>query len=118
MSSLIELEKLDDVLEFPDEMINNAALACTVLKAMAHESRLLILCLLANGEKSVIELEKRLSMRQPAVSQQLARLRAENLVTTRRDGKTIYYAIANPEAHAIIKLLYSLYCAPNNGISD
>ena len=99
-------------MDFPDEIVDNASLACTTLKAMAHESRLLILCLLANGEKSVIELEKRLSMRQPAVSQQLARLRADDLVTTRRDGKTIYYAIANQEVKAIIRLLYSLYCAP------
>jgi ArsR family transcriptional regulator, virulence genes transcriptional regulator len=114
MSSLVDMEKLDEILDFPDEMIENAAQACGVLKAMAHESRLLILCLLANGEKSVIELEKRLAMRQPAVSQQLARLRAENLVTTRRDGKTIFYAIANEEAKAIIKLLYSLYCAPES----
>ena len=108
----IELEKLDELIDFPDEMVKNASLACTTLKAMAHESRLLILCLLANGEKSVIELEKRLSMRQPAVSQQLARLRADDMVTTRRDGKTIYYAIANQEVKVIIKLLYSLYCAP------
>ncbi len=113
MSSAVKLEQLDELLDFPDEMVENASLACTTLKAMAHESRLLILCLLANGEKSVIELEQKLSMRQPAVSQQLARLRADNLVKTRRDGKTIYYAIASNEVRAIIRLLYNLYCSPD-----
>jgi ArsR family transcriptional regulator, virulence genes transcriptional regulator len=114
MSGTIALSSLDEVLDFPDEMVKNASIACATLKAMAHESRLLILCLLANGEKSVIELELRLSMRQPAVSQQLARLRADNLVQTRRDGKAIYYKIANEEVRALIKLLYALYCSPDD----
>lgn len=109
-----EIEKLDQLLNFPDEMVENAALACTTLKAMAHESRLLILCLLANGEKSVLELEQRLSLRQPAVSQQLARLRADNLVTTRRDGKTVYYALGNEQVRSIIRLIYALYCATDD----
>ncbi|WP_267177771.1 ArsR/SmtB family transcription factor [Sneathiella aquimaris] len=113
MMALKNMIDLDEMLDFPDEMVDNASRACTTLKAMAHESRLLILCLLANGEKSVIELEKRLSMRQPAVSQQLARLRADDLVHARREGKTIYYSIANSEVQAIIKLLYALYCAPD-----
>lgn len=114
MDARVELCDLDELLDFPDEIVENAGMACATLKAMAHESRLLILCLLANGEKSVIDLEKKLSMRQPAVSQQLARLRADNLVSTRRDGKTIYYTIANSEVRSIIKLLYSLYCAPKS----
>lgn len=105
------IENLDKAIRFPEEMVENAAIACATLKAMAHESRLLILCLLANGEKSVLELEQFLSMRQPAVSQQLARLRADDLVTSRRDGKAVYYSIGNEEVRAIIRLIYTLYCA-------
>ncbi len=97
-------------LAFPDEMMDNARDACVLLKALAHESRLLILCLLAEGEKPVTALMKALDMRQPAVSQQLARLRADRLVHARRDGKTIYYSLANDESREVIRLLYKLYC--------
>jgi len=79
--------------------------ACELLKSMAHEGRLIILCLLAIKERSVMELEESLDLRQPAVSQQLARLRADNLVSTRRDGKMIYYSLASSEALEIIKVL-------------
>ena len=103
-----------EILEFPDEMMDNAQDACDLLKAMAHEGRLLILCLLAGGEKPVTELEQALALRQPAVSQQLARLRADNLVTTRRVGKTIYYSIASEEALQVVRLLYSMYCGPDS----
>ncbi len=106
------MAEVAELLEFPDEMQENAQDACDLLKAMAHEGRLLILCLLAGGEKPVTELEQALALRQPAVSQQLARLRADNLVTTRRDGKTIYYSIASKEAMQIVQLLYSMYCGP------
>ena len=76
-------------------MVDNAKRASEFLKALAHESRLIILCILAEGEKSVSELEHELSLRQPTVSQQLARLRADGLVSTRRDGKVIYYSLAS-----------------------
>lgn len=99
-----------ELLEFPQEMLENARRAADTLKALGHESRLLILCLLAEGEKPVTELERLLAMKQPAVSQQLARLRADNLVQTRRDGKAIYYSIATPEVREIIRVLYDLYC--------
>ena len=78
-----------------DRMVGNATRAANLLKALAHESRLMILCILAEGEKSVSELEDILNLRQPTVSQQLARLRADGLVSTRRDGKTIYYSLAS-----------------------
>jgi len=91
-------------------MATSAHKACSLLKGLAHESRLMILCMLTEGEKSVSELEAFLELRQPTVSQQLARLRADNLVTTRRDGKTIYYALAGKESMAIINVLYLLYC--------
>ena len=95
-----------------DMMIENAQEASEFLKVLSHESRLIILCLLVEGEKSVAEIEQILSLRQPAVSQQLARLRADNLVETRRDGKNIYYKLARPEVREIIEALHTAFCRP------
>lgn len=91
-------------------MVENAKRASDFLKALAHESRLMILCILAEGEKSVSELEDLLSLRQPTVSQQLARLRSDGLVTTRRDGKAIYYRLASDEARLVIGAIYDVFC--------
>jgi DNA-binding transcriptional ArsR family regulator len=91
-------------------MVESAREAAEFLKALAHESRLLILCDLLDGEKSVGELEAFLDLRQSTVSQQLARLRLEGLVAARRDGKTIYYSIANDNVRAVIGVLYSAFC--------
>lgn len=88
-----------------------ASEATAFLKALSHEGRLLILCHLGEGERSVTELEQLLGARQSAVSQQLARLRLEGLVDNRRDGKTIYYRIADPRARALIASLHDLFCA-------
>src|SRR6266851_10096500 len=85
-----------------ERMQDNAKRAADFLKALAHENRLMILCILSQGEKSVSELERLLSLRQPTVSQQLARLRADGLVETRRDGKTIYYSLASEEARIVV----------------
>ena len=93
-----------------DRMMDKAKRASDFLKALAHESRLMILCILAEGEKSVSELEQDLGLRQPTVSQQLARLRADGLVATRRDGKTIYYSVASDEARTIIDAIYDVFC--------
>ncbi|MBM9594874.1 helix-turn-helix transcriptional regulator [Rhodobacteraceae bacterium MCCB 386] len=93
-----------------DEMTASAQQAASFLKAISHEGRLLILCHLAAGEKSVTELEHLLSARQAAVSQQLARLRLEGLVASRREGKAIYYAIADPRARRMIETVYDLFC--------
>lgn len=95
-----------------EEMATRAAEAAIFLKALSHEGRLMILCHLSSGEKSVTELEERLQLRQAAVSQQLARLRAEGLVTARRDGKAIYYSIKDPKAGAIMELVYDMFCNP------
>jgi DNA-binding transcriptional ArsR family regulator len=95
-----------------DMMIANAALASEFLKALSHEARLVILCLLMEGEKSVTEIEHLLKLRQPAVSQQLARLRADNLVEIRRDGKNIYYSLARPEVRDVIGALHQAFCKP------
>jgi DNA-binding transcriptional ArsR family regulator len=94
-----------------ERMADHAREASELLKALAHEGRLMILCDLLHGEKSVGELEALLSRRQASVSQQLARLRLEGLVSTRRDGRTIYYAIANDRVRAIIGALYDSFCA-------
>jgi DNA-binding transcriptional ArsR family regulator len=95
-----------------DQMIANAQEASEFLKALSHEARLVILCLLVEGEKSVTEIEEMLSLRQPAVSQQLARLRADRLVETRRDGKNIYYSLARPEVRDVIAALHAAFCRP------
>jgi DNA-binding transcriptional ArsR family regulator len=94
-------------------MGEKARAATAMLKALSHEGRLMILCYLAHGEKSVTELEGILSMRQSAVSQQLARLRADNLIEARRDGKTIFYSIKDERAHQIMELVYELFCGPD-----
>lgn len=94
----------------PDEMVRRAQEAASFLKAHAHEGRLMILCHLVAGEKSVTELEQLLDSRQAAVSQQLARLRLEGLVSARRDGKAIYYSLTDPKAARLIELVYDLFC--------
>lgn len=93
-----------------DRMVENAAAASTFLKAISHEGRLMILCHLASGEKSVTELEVLLSARQAAVSQQLGRLRMEGLVRPRREGKTIYYSLTDERAIRIMDVVYDLFC--------
>jgi len=94
-----------------DELFENAVRATNFLKALANDNRLIILCSLAEGEKNVSELEQILGVRQPTLSQQLARLRAENLVVTRRESKQIYYQLASEEAEQVIGLLYELFCS-------
>lgn len=87
-----------------------AADATVLIKAMAHEGRMRILCHLIEGEKSVSELEALLGQRQAAVSQQLARLRAEGLVDARRAGKARLYRFADPRASRVVALVHELYC--------
>lgn len=89
---------------------DNAQTASDFLKAISHEGRLMILCSLANGEKSVTEIEEMLASRQAAVSQQLSRLRLEGLVTARREGKQIYYSLTDDRARMIIERVYELFC--------
>lgn len=91
------------------EMADSAKRASDFLKAFAHESRLMILCILADGERSVTELERMLELRQPTVSQQLARLRADGLVAARREGKAIFYRLASAEARAVIATISNLF---------
>lgn len=95
-----------------DVLVKQARQASELLKALSHETRLLILCLLSEGEKSVSELEETMKMPQAAVSQQLARLRLDGLVKSRRDGRMIYYSIADMEVSSIVETLYELFCKP------
>ncbi|RMD49151.1 MAG: transcriptional regulator [Alphaproteobacteria bacterium] len=85
--------------------------AAVLMKALSNPCRLMILCLLADGEKSVHELEERLAVRQPTVSQHLARLRAEGFVATRREGRQIYYRLADERVRRVLDALYAAYCA-------
>ena len=93
-----------------EKMMKNAQAASNFLKAISHEGRLMILCHLASGEKTVTELEELLAARQSAVSQQLSRLRLEGIVTPRRDGKTIYYSLTDDRSTRIVEVVYDLFC--------
>jgi DNA-binding transcriptional ArsR family regulator len=94
----------------PARMNDSAAEAAALLKAISHERRLMILCHLVGGEKSVTELETLVGSRQAAVSQQLARLRLEGLVKPRREGKTMYYSLADDRPRRIIEVVYDMFC--------
>ena len=96
-----------------DVVVEKAKSASNFLKAISHEGRLMILCHLVSGEKSVTELEELISARQAAVSQQLSRLRLEGLVVPRRDGKTIYYRLADDKPKRILEVIYDLFCQEN-----
>lgn len=93
-----------------NEVVGKAQVASAFLKAISHEGRLMILCHLVSGEKSVTELEELLTARQAAVSQQLSRLRLEGLVIPRRDGKTIYYKLADDRPKKMLETVYELFC--------
>ena len=95
-----------------DLLKGSAGDATRFLKALANQNRLLILCHLVDGEKSVGELERAIGLRQPTLSQQLARLRSSDLVRTRRDSKSVYYSIADSDIGAVLTVLYGKFCAP------
>jgi len=98
------------------DVLSNAKRASRFLKALANDNRLVILCALVDSEKSVGELEQILGIRQPTLSQQLARLRADKMVSTRRESKQIFYRLASEEAEKMIGLLYELFCS--EGIAE
>ncbi len=89
---------------------NHAVDAAGLMKALGNESRLMILCLLVEGERSVGELNEIIPLSQSALSQQLARLRQQGLVSTRRESQTIFYSLAEGPAEAVIHLLHDIYC--------
>lgn len=95
-----------------------ATQACGLLKVLANRDRLLLLCQLAQGPLCVSELEAIVGIQQPTLSQQLGVLRDEALVTTRREGKQIFYSIASTEAMAVMQVLYQLYCDKPTGATS
>jgi len=103
MSVLLTAEAINDLRE-------SAAQACSLLKVMANEDRLLLMCQLINAELNVSELEAMTEIRQPTLSQQLGVLRDEGLVSTRRAGKFIYYTLSSPEVVGVMQTLHRFYC--------
>jgi len=93
-----------------EQLRESAQHASRLLKSLANERRLLVLCHLSQGEKSVGELERLVDISQSALSQHLARLRREHLVETRREAQTIYYSICSPEALTVLETLYGIFC--------
>lgn len=93
-----------------DQMRDAAQNACRLMKVLSNPDRLLLLCQLAQGEKSVGELEALVGVTQPTLSQQLTVLRTEGVVSTRREGKNIFYCIDSPQALAVMGVLYAEFC--------
>ena len=94
----------------PEALRSAAGQAVGALKVLANEDRLLLLCQLSQGEMCVSDLEQTLGIHQPTLSQQLGVLRNEGVVRTRREGKSIFYSVADPSMLEILALLYRLYC--------
>ncbi|MEJ8813461.1 metalloregulator ArsR/SmtB family transcription factor [Variovorax ureilyticus] len=94
----------------PERLRAAAGNAVGALKVLANEDRLLLLCQLSQGEMCVSDLEEALGIRQPTLSQQLGVLRNEGVVDTRREGKNIYYSVADPALLEILAVLYRIYC--------
>ena len=101
----------DEVKVNPRRMAAAAARACELMKTLGHKDRLMVLCHLSGGERSVGELAALLEIPQSPLSQHLARMRKESLVKTRREAQTIYYSIASEEAARIVALMHELYCS-------
>ncbi|HAD49643.1 metalloregulator ArsR/SmtB family transcription factor [Idiomarina sp.] len=102
----------------PEVMRASSAQAARVMQLLSHPDRLLILCLLSEGEFTVGEIEQRLELHQPMLSQHLNRLRQQDLVSTRREGKYIHYQLADPRTAEIMNLLYRLYCQNSAAIES
>jgi DNA-binding transcriptional ArsR family regulator len=102
------VEKQDAMLHRLEQMREHAPDAAELMKALGSESRLMILCTLAEGERSVGELNEMIPLSQSALSQQLAKLRS--LVSTRRESQTIHYSLAEGPADRVIHLLHDIYC--------
>jgi DNA-binding transcriptional ArsR family regulator len=96
-----------------EQMQGAAEQACRLMKVLSNPDRLMILCQLSKGELRVGEIEEQLGIAQPTLSQQLTVLRDEELVETRREGKSIYYQVKSPKALAVIATLYEQYCKPS-----
>ncbi len=95
------------------KMLKSAVKVCDLLKVMAHPHRMVILCYLVDGEKSVGELAEYLGIRDSSVSQSLALLRRSNVVSARRDGQVMWYSLKSGEVRAMLETVYRLYCEPD-----
>ena len=96
----------------------HAASAARLLKTLGNENRLSLLCLLVDGERSVGDLNRRLDLSQPALSQHLAILREENLVQTRREAQTIFYSLRDGPAQQVIETLHAIYCGGDKPLCE
>jgi len=110
MRAIVTKAKRGKPLLDSDALLDNAHHASEFLKALSHESRLAILCLLLDGEKTVSSIEDVLKLRQSTISQQLSRLRADKLVKMRRNGKNVYYSVERPEVVEVMSALYRCFC--------
>jgi DNA-binding transcriptional ArsR family regulator len=106
--------KQGDVSPMMEQMALHASDAATLMSALGNESRLIVLCSLTDGEKSVGDLNEVVPLSQSALSQQLGRLRQQGLVTTRREAQTIYYSLTPGPAGRVINLLHDIYCGADN----
>lgn len=97
----------------PEALRRALGQACALMKVLANADRLRIVCLLSQGERWVGALQEELGIVQPTLSQQLTVLREEGLVSTRREGKNIYYQLSSPQALAVVQVLYAQFCAPS-----
>jgi len=94
-----------------NQMAQSASRASALMKTLGHKDRLMILCHLADGERSVGQIADLLEIPQSPLSQHLSRMRKEGLVNTRREAQTIYYSLKSGEASRIVEVLYELFCA-------
>ena len=100
-----------------EQMHEAAGRACKLMKVLANPDRLMILCQLSRGEMRVGDIETLLGIGQPTLSQQLTVLREDGLVSTRREGKNIYYRVNSPQALAVLEVLYQQFCQPSEDVS-
>lgn len=87
--------------------------ATAFLKKLANRDRLLVVCALVEGERSVRELEDLLDIRQPGLSQQLAQLRGAGMISSRKEGKSVFYRLSDPKVKAVVSTMYDLFCGPD-----
>lgn len=112
MNSRLRVSRPSRAAHTPDmeQLRNSAGAAARLLRTLSNEHRLMLLCLLFEGEKSVGELNESLPLSQSALSQHLAVLREESLVRTRRAAQNIYYTLASPAAAQVVQTLHAIYC--------
>ena len=106
-----QLSSTEELMDF-EAMHRNAGEAVRLLKSLANESRLMVMCVLAEGELSVGKLNDRIDLSQSSLSQHLAVLREQGLVKTRRESQTIYYSLSDTPAIGLIQKLYEIFCSP------